>query len=403
MQATEQTMSPAPGYSELNQRITGLSDLIGSEAGESEKAQRMTDVLYQAMHSNGLWHMMTPAELGGSELSWSDGLSLAERVAYLDGSAGWCTMVAGVQHGSCGSLIGDEGRDAVFSAGTVTNIAGQGIPRGIARETDGGYMIEGHWSYGSGIYHANWIHSGCVLMDGDQPVMDEHGHPIVLITYVPRDAIELAGNWDVLGLRGTGSFDYKLNEPLFVPAERAYVYSKSTVERGGYHYSLGIVGFTAWGHTSFALGVGRRALDELATIAREKAGPFGLVADNPSFQEKYARAEAQYRSTRALIYQAWNGLDETLAREEPATLEQIALIKLGFRYAHEVMSDICTFAYQGGGGVALRDSQIQRCYRDLHAGLQHVLLSDQIFADCGRVLMGHVPDGANFQLLGLEH
>jgi hypothetical protein len=38
----------------------------------------------------------------------------------------------------------------------------------------------------------------------------------------------------------------------------------------------------------------------------------------------------------------------------------------------------------------------------LHAGLQHVLLSDQIMQDCGKVLMGHVPDGARMQLLGLH-
>ena len=165
---------------------------------------------------------------------------------------------------------------------------------------------------------------------------------------------------------------------------------------------LGIVGFTAWGHTSFALGVGRHALDELATIAKAKAGPFGILADSPSFKEKYARAEAKYRSVRALIYSAWNDIDETLEREEPASLEQIALLKLGFRYAHEVMSEICTFAYHGGGGVALRSSPLQRCYRDLHAGLQHVLLSDQIMQDCGTVLMGHARNGAKWELLGLK-
>ena len=255
---------------------------------------------------------------------------------------------------------------------------------------------------GSGIYHANWIHSGCVLMDGGQAVMDEDGDPVVLIGYVPKEAIDLKDNWDVLGLRGTGSFDYSIADEIFVPDYRTYVYSKNFVERGGPRYSLGIVGFTAWGHTSFALGVGRHALDELATIAKTKAGPFGILADSPSFKEKYARAEAQYRSVRALVYAAWNDVDETLEREEPASLEQIALLKLGFRYAHEVMSEICTFAYHGGGGVALRSSPLQRCYRDLHAGLQHVLLSDQIMQDCGTVLMGHAREGARWELLGLK-
>jgi len=392
----------APGYSELLQRVEDLRELIEDEADEAERLRHMSDRTYRALHDAGLLHMMTPSALGGSELPWSDGLAVAERVAAIDGSTGWCLMVAGVQHGSCGSLISDAGRAEIFANGTDTNVAGQGIPRGLARRIKGGYMVRGDWSYGSGIFHANWIHSGCVLMEDGQPVMDDHGAPVVLITYVPREAIELKDNWDVMGLRGTGSFDYSIDEEIFVPDALSYVYSKNAVERGGFHYSLGIVGFTAWGHTSFALGVSRRALDEVAAIAKGKAGPFGVLADSASFQEKYARAEAQLRGARAMVYEAWNDLDDSLVNEEPATNEQLALIKLGFRYSHEVMSDVCTFAYNFGGGISLRKSRLQRCYRDAHAGLQHILLSDQIMQDCGKVLMNHVPDGAKMQLLGLH-
>ena len=127
-----------------------------------------------------------------------------------------------------------------------------------------------------------------------------------------------------------------------------------------------------------------------------------MLADSASFQEKYARAEAQYRAARAFVYSAWSDLDESLLNEELPTNEQLALIKLAFRYSHEVMSDVCTFAYNFGGGVALRSSPLLRCYRDMHAGLQHILLSDQIMQDCGKVLMGRVPEGARMQLLGLH-
>jgi alkylation response protein AidB-like acyl-CoA dehydrogenase len=402
MSSSSNACATAPGYSELMSRVTALAPLIAREADAAERLRHLSDEGYHAMHAAGLWHMLTPRALGGSELPYSDALAVAEAVSRIDGSSGWCLMVAGVQHGGCGSLIVDAGCREVFATGLDTNIAGQGIPRGIAREADGGFHIRGDWSYGSGIFHANWIHSGCVLMANGAPKLDDHGHPIVIITYVPRSAVELKDNWDVLGLRGTGSFDYSLAQEAFIPAHLAYVYSKNTVERGGYQYSLGIVGLTAWGHTSFALGVGRHALDELKALAGGKAGPFGVLADSASFQEKFARAEAQYRSTRAFVYSAWNDVDATLARAEPVSNEQIALVKLAFRYAHEVMSQICTFAYNFGGGVALRPSALQRCYRDLHAGLQHVLLSDQILQDCGKVLLGHVQAGQRFNLLGLS-
>ncbi len=392
----------APGFAQLLSNAQALETLIAEQIDVAEAERHMTDSVYAAIANAQLWHMLTPAELGGSELSFSDAMVVTEKVASFDGSTGWCLMVGGVQHGSCGSLIAPGGSDEVFARGTATHIAGQGIPRGLARKVDGGYMIRGDWSYGSGIYHANWIHSGCVVMDGERPLLDEHGAPTIIITYVPRNVIELKDNWDVIGLRGTGSYDYSIADEIFVADDLTYVYSKNSVERGGRQYALGIVGFTAWGHTSFALGVGRRALDEVAAIARAKTGPFGVLADAAGFQEKYAHAEAQYRSVRAFVYQAWNDIDETVLREQPVTLEQVTLVKLAFRHAHDVMSDICTFAYKNGGGVALRPSALQRCYRDMHAGVQHVLLSDQIMQDCGRVLMGHVPAGARMELLGLH-
>ena len=392
----------APGYSQLAANLAALETLVEGEAETNENLRHLSDKAYAAMHGAGLWHMLTPRALGGSELSFCDAMNLAERVAYLDGASGWCVMVAGVQHGTCGALIVEAGAREVFSAGLATNIAGQGIPRGLARAVDGGYWVRGDWSYGSGIYHANWVHSGCVLVDEGQPALDASGAPTVLITYLPRENFEVRDNWQVLGLRGTGSYDYGLSSEVFVPTHRAYVYSKNSVERGGYRYSLGIVGFTAWGHTSFALGVGRRALDEVSRLARGKAGPFGILAASASFQEKYARAEAQYRAARAFTYETWAAIDNTLAAEAPLSIQQIALLKLALRYVHEVMSEVCTFAYNYGGGVALRDSVLQRCYRDLHAGLQHVLLADQIMQDCGKVLLGHVRPGQEFNLLGLS-
>jgi alkylation response protein AidB-like acyl-CoA dehydrogenase len=37
--------------------------------------------------------MLLPRELGGSELAFADAMRIIERLAWADGSAGWCTMV----------------------------------------------------------------------------------------------------------------------------------------------------------------------------------------------------------------------------------------------------------------------------------------------------------------------
>ena len=323
-------------------------------------------------------------------------------MSIADGSSGWCLMVGNIEVGTGGAYIPDRGVEEIFAKGKDLLIAGQGIPNGVARPTDGGYRIDGDWSYGSGIYHADFIHTGCIVHDeDDKPVMTEAGTPEIRICLVERKDIDLKDNWDVMGLRGTGSYDYSIRD-VFVPEERSHSFAIAAPLRGSFQFTLGLTGFTAWGHTGWALGVGRHALDEVRRLAQTKANPFGLLGDGASFQERFARAEATYRSARAFCYDVWDDICASMDREEPASLEQVALIRLAMRHLHDVVSDVCTFAHKAGGGVSLRRSPLQRCYRDMHAGTQHILLCDQIMQDTGRVLAGMAPSGARWTVLGLE-
>jgi alkylation response protein AidB-like acyl-CoA dehydrogenase len=226
-------------------------------------------------------------------------------------------------------------------------------------------------------------------MDGDQPTRGADGAPEIMVVHHPKSSITLLGNWDVLGLRGTGSFDYALKEnELFVPASLCFPADATTPHHGGRQYEVGIVGFTSWGHTGWALGVSRRILDELARIARERRDVFGRLADSPTFRKSFAEAEARYRAARAFVYESWDVIDRAASANQVASLEPIALIRLAMRHLHDVLSEIATFAHRTARGASLRDGTLQRCYRDAHSGTQHILLADEIVAECGRVLLG---------------
>ena len=159
---------------------------------------------------------------------------------------------------------------------------------------------------------------------------------------------------------------------------------------------------TTWGHTSWALGVGRRVLDELAKLARSRSDPFGKLHDSASFKMSFAQAEARYRAARALVYESWNSLDNSYRRGEPASLEQLALIRLAMRHLHDVISDISTFAHRVSRGVSLRPSLLQRCYRDIHSGTQHILLADEITQECAKVLLGTAGPDAQWAMFGVR-
>ncbi len=390
-------------FVELRRAAEGLLPLVESDSDEAETLYHQTDRVVAELRRNGLYSLLTPRALGGAELPYVEAMELVEMVARADGSAGWCMMVEGVMGASAGAFLPDDGARTIYPDGADVTMAGNGVPRGFARPVDGGYMIKGDWAYGSAIFHAEWIHSGCFVMDGDKMKMTDDGHPIVVLCHHPRDTIELKGNWDVLGLRGTGSYDYAtVDDELFVPAGQCFMFDNPTQLRGGVQFDSGLVGMTSWGHTSWALGVGRRVLDELAGLARERADLFGRLCDSPTFKFSFADAEAKYRAARAFVYSAWTSLCESAARDEPANLEQLALIRLAMRHIHNEISKISTFAHRATRGASLRPSVLQRCYRDIHSGTQHLLLADEIVQECGRVLLGTTSDNAKWTVFGID-
>lgn len=391
-----------PSFDDLKRAVNDLSPMAEADADEAEALSHLTDRLVAEMRKTRLYQMLTPEALGGIELPMVEAMEIVETLSRAEGSAGWCLMVQNVQAAAVGPFLPDEGaRDIYPDRGDVT-MSGLGVPRGYAQPVDDGYLIKGLWSYGSGIHHAEWVHTGCFVMNGDQMTRDKYGRPVAVMVHHPKDTIELKGNWDVLGLRGTGSFDYTVKGgELFVPERHCYMNDDPELLRGSGQYRSGLIGATTWGHTSWALGVGRRTLDELAKIAGARVDVFGKMSDGASFKLSFADAEAKFRAARAFVYDAWDDLSESFAQDRNGTVEQITLIRLAMHHIHNVISENATFAHRVSRGISLRPSILQRCYRDIHAGTQHSLLADQVAQDCGTVLMGAAEEGAQWDIFNL--
>jgi alkylation response protein AidB-like acyl-CoA dehydrogenase len=395
--------SVAPlSFAQLMAAANELVPLVEAEADEAERLYRQTDRVADAIRSAGLYAMLTPRVVGGHELAYVDAMRIVERLSYADGSTGWCMMVTGIQCAQLGAFLSDSGAARVFAKGADFSGAGQGVPRGRAWKVDGGYTVKGTWGYGSGIHHADWIHSGCFVMDGEKMKLDRFGKPEIVLVHHPKSQIELKGNWDTLGLRGTGSYDYTTKgEELFVPDDMCWMLDAQPF-RGGIQYTGSIVALSTWGHTGWAVGVGRRALDELNQIARQRADAFGLLANGASFRKSFAEAESKFRAAHAFVYQVWEDISDTYAQGRRATVEQITLARMAMRHVHDVISEISTFAHRVSRGISLRPGVLQRCYRDIHSGTQHIFLSDEIVQECGRVLLGGASPDAEWMILNLR-
>jgi len=151
---------------------------------------------------------------------------------------------------------------------------------------------------------------------------------------------------------------------------------------------LGIIGFAAMAHSGWAAGIGRRLLDELAKKVHGGVGRTGTLAESESFHEQYAKAEATYRSARALVHETWTGISESLDAGRPLTTRQQTLMRLGMANITWSCHEVADFVYKTAGTVAWRAGTIQRLFRDMHAGTQHITSAPLVFRGTGRELAG---------------
>lgn len=369
---------------ELPERARRVGALAGEHADFADREGRLADPLVDALHREGLYGMWVPRSIrGGSELDVVRSLQVIEHVSYGDPSAGWVLMAAALAIGTGAAYLGDEAVGGLFGGERLPVIAGQGTRPGTAVPHDGGYRLSGAWSFASGIKHGTHIHT-LGLIEGTNEAR---------IFVLPVERAALIDNWDVLGLRGTGSIDYTIDN-VFVPAAYTHGATTDTPLRGGSLYTIGIIGFAAICHSGWACGIGRRVLDELVGVVQQKAGRPGTLAESASFQEQFAQVEAVYRSARAFVYETWQGIDETLARGDRLSVRQHTLMRLALAHATWSSHEAAMFAYKAAGTLALRAGTIQRLFRDMHAGTQHITSAPPVFGAAGRELAGLAPNRA---------
>jgi indole-3-acetate monooxygenase len=173
----------------------------------------------------------------------------------------------------------DEGAEEIYSSGADILIAAQfGRPL-HATSTEGGYRISGRAPFVSNCYDADWI-SSTALVDVDQ---HSEGEPETVMVYFPRKNCDIIDNWDMMGMRGTGSHDISVTD-VYVPKSRTFRMVPEFEPGSQYHgplYRLPLVGAAATDIPTPMLGAARRALDEVTELALTKTpvASSGLLRD----------------------------------------------------------------------------------------------------------------------------
>ena len=371
----------------LMEAVESVRATLEAGAAESEEIATLSQMSVDALYDSGLLRLKLPHVLGGAEADPVTQLDVLEEVSRIDPAAGWCLMIGAASLGGSAAFLPDDAIDELFEGGKPPRTAGAFAPYGKAMPVAGGYRVTGRWPFGSGVRHSDWVSAGARVV-GDDP------RPAQLRLLMPRRDVTVHDNWQVMGLRGTGSCDFSVDD-LFVPDRFAWDVSRTEPTRGGPLYRLGRPGFVTNEHSAFALGVGRRALDAFAEVAGYKTRGYNTtnpLARRPVLQRALGECDMRLRAARALnveiLGDAWDAVCAGHPPEPPLQAQMRAVAT----HTTDVAADVATQAFRYSGGSALFNTHIlQQCLRDINAAAQHQMVSDTAYENHGQFLLG-LPD-----------
>jgi len=244
-------------------------------------------------------------------------------------------------------------------------MAGLITPRGQAEPVDGGHRVKGRWAFGSGVHHADWVLASPFV--SGQPPVDG-----VRVIVVPRDQVVVHDNWQAARLKASGSCDYSIDN-VFVSDEMTFSLMDSLLGKtvtGGAALRLGFPASVAPFHMGTALGIARRALDEISAPAVGKGRFFqpSPLSTYPHFQFALGKAELELAAARALAFQIVSGVWADACTGLVPPPEKQAEARAASAYITEIAQRVATVAFQAAGGGALFETNppaalFSRCVR----------------------------------------
>jgi len=378
LESTIEVRSGSSGNDYL-QRAREIAPLIEAEADTAEAQTDVTPVVAQALKDTGLFWMFVPRQFGGGEVDVTTAIEVMEEITRADGSTGWMFMATSIGTRNPSFWLSDEARQELFGGEEKAICGGFGAPAGTAVEVEGGLRGKAaRVPFGSGSTYITNIAAVMRLVDEDgKPVLGENGLQKTRTAYIPREGFNILGNWDVMGLVATGSYDYEVPEQ-FIP-------EKHTLAPASYLDGIKAVrgplidraSIGAAGHAAVALGLMKRALQEVIKITdgKSRTGYPTPVGEYPVFIDGFARQEAAYRSARAYVLEVYAEAEEAAATTGEVSAELVSRMRQAATWVTTVADEVVNFCHLWSGTQAVRNpSAMGRVTRDMSVAKNHLFV-----------------------------
>jgi alkylation response protein AidB-like acyl-CoA dehydrogenase len=303
-------------------------------------------------------------------------------------------MIAAAMSLNVSRLPAEVGREL---AGTPADYRAAGSARvgGHARPVPGGWRVTGRWNFASGIENARWLYCTCVETDAEGTPLQggPGGKPVLRAVWVPREQVTIIDTWHVMGMRGTGSRDFTV-EDVLVPERRSVRSDAPPPHQGPLFHPRAWYVILWTPSAANSLGIARGALDAFAELAATEASTLStqVLRDRAAVQARIGEAEAILGAARAYVLEAVGRVWDMLRAGEDPTDQAIAQARLAITHAmHESVRVVDKVFHAAGTNAIYTSLPLERAFRDVHVAVQHGSALPGYYESAGKVMLGLRP------------
>ncbi len=366
-------------------RARALTPVIAALSDEIEHRRELPPDLLQTLRDGRFFRMLQPRSIGGAELRPTSFAQVTEAIAMGDASAAWCVCQNNGCSMSAAYLAPSVARE-IF--GPATGILAWGPPGAPyeAQPVRGGYRISGTWRFASGSHHATWL--------GAHMKIAGTGGKVRTMLF-PKSSVQMRDIWHVVGLRGTGSDEYVVDN-LFVPQDHTMARDTAAERReDGLLYRFTSSQLYSCGFAGVAMGIARATINAFLDLPANKVsrGASKPLRENNVVQSQMAQCEAKLRSARAFLHTTWDAAFQHVEETGAQTAENRAMIRLASTWAIQSSRDVVSTLYHAAGSIAIfEDHPFERRLRDIHTVAQQSQGRQLHYETVGQILLGMEPE-----------
>ncbi|MCK9929703.1 acyl-CoA dehydrogenase family protein [Frankia sp. Mgl5] len=397
-------------------RVEKVTGLLAEHRSRAEEDRATSPEVIDALREQGFHRMWVSRAFGGAGVSLRTGSAVLQAIARTDPSAAWQMGVQGAI-GRISDYLSDQAACRIFCSSHGLVVGGIN-PTGQAVPVPGGYRLRGRWSFASGATHADWLVASAVVTGGcaqtstnaparrstpahaptqvpaqaqvPVPGSAPTGSAPIRMLCVPRGAATFTDDWHALGLRGTGSGTFTVDN-IVVPESQTVdgsLLRRPPTARKSRGYAIAYYDFAPFTTASTTLGIAQDALRAFRQLALQTvpARATETLAGGHTVQATFARATALVRASRLMLEDA---ADQATERGENGGDELSGVIRLAAAAVGENCVQAVTMLHTAAGASALRSGgDLDRCFRDVHTAVRHITLAATNFEMVGAHLFG---------------